>query len=100
MSVTVRNLTKRFVAGGPPAVCEASFEAPDGAITTLLGPSGSGKTTVLRSIAGLEQPDEGAILFGDEDFTHRPARHRGVGFVFQGYALFANMTVSDNIAFG
>ncbi|MSP62832.1 MAG: ABC transporter ATP-binding protein [Myxococcales bacterium] len=104
MSVTVRNLTKRFTAsaGSPraPAVADASFEAPDGAITTLLGPSGSGKTTVLRAIAGLEQPDSGTILLDGVDCTAIPARRRGVGFVFQGYALFAHMSVRDNIAFG
>ena len=100
MSVTVDNLTKRFIAGGPPAVDGVSFAAPTGAITSLLGPSGSGKTTVLRSIAGLEEPDSGRVRLGAEDCTHVPARHRGVGFVFQGYALFENMTVRANIAFG
>jgi sulfate/thiosulfate transport system ATP-binding protein len=77
-----------------------SFTAPAGGITSLLGPSGSGKSTVLRVIAGLEQPDSGQILFGDQDVTGVPAQHRGLGFVFQSYALFKHMTVRKNIAFG
>ena len=100
MSVVVRNLTKRFTARGTPAVANVSFIAPAGRITTLLGPSGSGKSTVLRVVAGLEQPDDGAVLFGDQDLTAVPAQNRGVGFVFQSYALFKHMNVRRNIAFG
>jgi sulfate/thiosulfate transport system ATP-binding protein len=100
MSLIVKNLTKRFTARGTPAVSDVSFAAPPGGITTLLGPSGSGKSTVLRVIAGLEQPDSGQVLFGDEDVTHLAAQHRGLGFVFQSYALFKHMTVRKNIAFG
>ena len=100
MSVVVRNLTKRFTARGTPAVADVSFTAPAGRITTLLGPSGSGKSTVLRVVAGLEQPDGGNVLFGDLDQTAVPAQKRGVGFVFQSYALFKHMTVRSNIAFG
>jgi sulfate transport system ATP-binding protein len=100
MSLTVENLTKRFTAGGTPAVAEVSFAAPSGGITALLGPSGSGKSTVLRMIAGLEQPDTGRVLFGDRDCTQVPAQDRGVGFVFQSYALFKHMNVRRNIAFG
>ena len=100
MSLVVKNLTKRFTARGTPAVADVSFTAPTGGITTLLGPSGSGKSTVLRVIAGLEQPDAGAILFGGEDVTNLPAQKRGLGFVFQSYALFKHMTVRKNIAFG
>ena len=100
MSLTVRNLTKRFTVRGTPAVADVSFLAPTGGITTLLGPSGSGKSTVLRVIAGLEQPDEGQVLFGDADFTNVAVQSRGVGFVFQSYALFKHMTVRANIAFG
>ena len=99
MSVTVRDLTRHYHGGTLPAVDGVSLAAPDGAITTLVGPSGSGKTTILRAIAGLEEPDSGAILIGGEDLTRVPARLRGVGFVFQGYALFTNMTVADNIGF-
>jgi sulfate/thiosulfate transport system ATP-binding protein len=100
MSLIVKNLTKRFTARGTPAVSDVSFAAPAGGITTLLGPSGSGKSTVLRVIAGLERPDGGQVLFGEEDVTHLPAQHRGLGFVFQSYALFKHMTVRKNIAFG
>ncbi|HEX4403380.1 MAG TPA: sulfate/molybdate ABC transporter ATP-binding protein [Polyangia bacterium] len=100
MSLSVDNLTKRFTAGGTPAVSEVSFTAPSGGITALLGPSGSGKSTVLRMIAGLEQPDAGRVLFGDRDCTAVPTQDRGVGFVFQSYALFKHMNVRRNIAFG
>jgi sulfate transport system ATP-binding protein len=100
MSLTAVGLTKRFTAGGTPAVSEVSFTAPSGGITALLGPSGSGKSTVLRMIAGLEQPDEGRVLFGERDCTGVPTQDRGVGFVFQSYALFKHMNVRRNIAFG
>ena len=100
MSLVVRNVTKRFTARGTPAVADVSFTAPDGGITTLLGPSGSGKSTVLRMIAGLEQPDSGNILFGSDDVTNMPAQKRGLGFVFQSYALFKHMTVRKNVGFG
>ncbi len=73
---------------------------PPGELTALLGPSGSGKTTLLRMIAGLDRPDRGAVLFDGEDALGRPARERGVGFVFQHYALFRHMTVARNIGFG
>ena len=73
---------------------------PPGELTALLGPSGSGKTTLLRMIAGLDWPDRGSLLFDGEDALARPARERGVGFVFQHYALFRHMTVARNIGFG
>ena len=100
MGLAVESLTKRFPARGTPAVADVSFVAPTGGITTLLGPSGSGKSTVLRVIAGLERPDAGRVLFGDRDFTDVPVQVRGVGFVFQSYALFKHMSVRRNIAFG
>ena len=81
-------------------MADVSFRAPTGGITTLLGPSGSGKSTVLRVVAGLEQPDAGQVMFGGEDVTQLPAQKRGLGFVFQSYALFKHMTVRKNIAFG
>jgi len=71
-----------------------------GRLIGLLGPSGSGKTTLLRIMAGLEAPDSGHILLDGIEATHLPARERGVGFVFQHYALFRHMTVAENIAFG
>jgi sulfate transport system ATP-binding protein len=82
------------------AVRGVSLEVGSGELVALLGPSGSGKTTILRMVAGLEFADGGRILFGEEDATHIPVRDRGVGFVFQHYALFPHMTVADNIAFG
>jgi sulfate transport system ATP-binding protein len=100
MSVTVKGLKKRFAVGELPAVKEVSFDAPAGSITSLLGPSGSGKTTVLRMIAGLEAPDGGSVAIAGQDCTQLPVQKRGVGFVFQGYALFEHLDVRANIGFG
>jgi sulfate/thiosulfate transport system ATP-binding protein len=100
MSVEVRSLARRFTDDGPPAVADVSFTAPTGAITAVLGPSGAGKSTVLRIIAGLEEPDAGRVLLSGEDVTETPVQKRGVGFVFQGYALFGHLTVRENVAFG
>jgi sulfate transport system ATP-binding protein len=100
VSVTVKNLKKRFASGELPAVNDVSFVAPAGAITSLLGPSGSGKTTVLRMIAGLEEPDSGTVAIEDQECTRTPVQQRGVGFVFQGYALFEHLDVRGNVAFG
>jgi sulfate transport system ATP-binding protein len=100
MSLTVESLTKRFATGGTPAVADVSFTAPSRGITALLGPSGSGKSTVLRMIAGLESPDQGRVIFGERDCTAVPTQDRGVGFVFQSYALFKHMNVRRNIGFG
>ena len=72
---------------------------PTGSLCALLGPSGSGKTTLLRIIAGLEVPDAGNVFAHDDEVTHRNARERDMGFVFQHYALFRHMTVFDNVAF-
>ncbi len=82
------------------AVHGVSLEIESGELVALLGPSGSGKTTILRMVAGLEYADSGKIYFGTEDATDIPVRDRGVGFVFQHYALFPHMTVAENIAFG
>jgi len=82
------------------AVHGVSLDIESGELVALLGPSGSGKTTILRMVAGLEFADGGKIYFGDEDATDIPVRDRGVGFVFQHYALFPHMTVAENIAFG
>lgn len=100
MSVTVKGLKKRFATGDLPAVEDVSFVAPGGAITSLLGPSGSGKTTVLRMIAGLEEPDGGSVEIEGKECTLTPVQKRGVGFVFQGYALFEHLDVRGNIGFG
>jgi sulfate transport system ATP-binding protein len=98
MAIEVRNVDKRF--GDFVALEDVSVTVQDGALTALLGPSGSGKSTLLRIIAGLETPDAGEVLIGGHDVTHSPARTRDVGFVFQHYAPFKNMTVHDNVAFG
>jgi sulfate transport system ATP-binding protein len=82
------------------AVRDVSLDIESGELVALLGPSGSGKTTILRMVAGLEYADGGAIYFGDQNATDIPVRDRGVGFVFQHYALFPQMTVAENIAFG
>ncbi|MFZ5623541.1 MAG: sulfate/molybdate ABC transporter ATP-binding protein [Gemmatimonadota bacterium] len=98
MSITVRRVTKRF--GAFEALSDVSLDIPSGELVALLGPSGSGKTTLLRIIAGLETPDQGAVLFDGEDRTALHVRERRVGFVFQHYALFRHMTVYENVAFG
>jgi len=98
MSIRIRQVTKRF--SDFVALEDVSLDVPSGSLTALLGPSGSGKTTLLRIIAGLEHADRGSIHYADEDVTQRAARDRGVGFVFQHYALFRHMTVFENIAFG
>ncbi|HHY48720.1 MAG TPA: sulfate/molybdate ABC transporter ATP-binding protein, partial [Alphaproteobacteria bacterium] len=98
MEVRVANIRKEFDRF--PALHDVSLDIRSGELIALLGPSGSGKTTLLRLIAGLEQPTEGKIYFGDEDASQRTVQERNVGFVFQSYALFKNMSVIDNISFG
>jgi len=98
MSIEVQQLRKNF--GDFKAVDNVSLSIQSGELTALLGPSGSGKTTLLRLIAGLEQADSGQILFHGEDISDQHVSERGVGFVFQHYALFKHMTVAENVAFG
>jgi sulfate transport system ATP-binding protein len=98
MAIEVRNVSKGF--GSFVALDNVSFTVPPGQLVALLGPSGGGKTTMLRIIAGLEAADSGTVLLEGEDATDRSARDRGVGFVFQHYALFRHMTVFENVAFG
>jgi sulfate transport system ATP-binding protein len=98
MKIEVRGIRKEF--GALTVLDEVSLDVASGDLVALLGPSGSGKTTLLRIIAGLEFPDSGNVRFGDEDVAARPARERGVGFVFQHYALFRHMNVFENVAFG
>jgi sulfate/thiosulfate transport system ATP-binding protein len=98
MSIEVQHVSKKF--GDFVALDDVSFSVPPGELVALLGPSGGGKTTMLRIIAGLEAPDSGVVLLEGEDATERSARDRGVGFVFQHYALFRHMTVFENVAFG
>ncbi|HWG47212.1 MAG TPA: sulfate/molybdate ABC transporter ATP-binding protein [Gemmataceae bacterium] len=97
MSITIKNISKRF--GSFTALDHVNLTVPGGGLLALLGPSGSGKTTLLRVIAGLETADDGVILYEDEEVTHRSARERNVGFVFQHYALFRHMSVFENVAF-
>jgi len=98
MSISIQKVSRRFDAFQ--ALDDVTLEVPSGSLTALLGPSGSGKTTLLRIVAGLESADTGSVLFQDEDVTETSARDRGVGFVFQHYALFRHMTVFENVAFG
>lgn len=95
--LVVQDLGKNF--GTHWAVKGFDAEIQEGEFVTLLGPSGSGKTTVLRMLAGLEQPSSGRILISGQDITHAPPQRRNMGLVFQSYALFPNMTVRENIAF-
>ena len=98
MSIEIRDLNKRF---GALTVCDnVNLTIGSGELVALLGPSGSGKTTLLRMIAGLEVPDAGQVLFHGEDATDASVRERQVGFVFQHYALFPQMTIFENVAFG
>ena len=104
MKVVLENLTKRFASRDKKgsevtAVNNFNFEIPDGQLVGLLGPSGCGKSTTLNLISGLEAPSEGRILFGDRDVTNLPPEDRGVGLVFQNYALYPHMTVEENIIF-
>lgn len=102
MEVRIENLTKAFTSQKGPeviAVNNMSFVIPDGKLVGLLGPSGCGKSTTLYMIAGLHKPTEGKIFFGDEEVTNVPPEHRGIGLVFQNYALYPHFTVRQNITF-
>ncbi len=104
MKVVLEHLTKRFPSRSKKgddviAVNDFNFEIPDGKLIGLLGPSGCGKSTTLNLISGLEAPTSGRILFGDDDVTRLPPENRGVGLVFQNYALYPHLTVLENIMF-
>lgn len=98
MGIEINQVSKSF--GTFKALDNITLDIPSGELVALLGPSGSGKTSLLRIIAGLEQPDQGTIAFEKDDITTKNVKERNVGFVFQHYALFRHMTVFDNIAFG
>ena len=104
MKVVLQNLTKKFPNRNKKgddviAVNDFSFEIPDGKLIGLLGPSGCGKSTTLNLICGLEKPSSGKIFFGEDDVTELPPENRGVGLVFQNYALYPHLTVRQNILF-
>ena len=98
MSISIRNISKRF--GTYQALDGICLDVAPGELVALLGPSGSGKTTLLRVIAGLERPNSGSVHFEGADITNQRVQERGVGFVFQHYALFRHMTIFENVAFG
>jgi ABC-type Fe3+/spermidine/putrescine transport system ATPase subunit len=98
VAASVRGLSKRFKKSR--VLGNISFDVAEGESLVLLGASGSGKTTILRIIAGLEQPDSGRVILHGNDVTDLPARERGVGVIFQAYALFPRMTVEKNIGYG
>jgi iron(III) transport system ATP-binding protein len=98
MRIAVENLTKRF--GSLAAVSDVSLAVEEGEMFTLLGPSGCGKTTLLRLLAGFYAPDAGEIRFGDRVVNAVPPHERGIGMVFQNYALWPHMTVSENVSYG
>lgn len=105
MKVTLQNLTKTFPSRNKKqpqdviAVNDFSFEIPDGQLIGLLGPSGCGKSTTLNLLSGLQKPTSGKIYFGEDDVTNLPPENRGVGLVFQNYALYPHLTVRQNITF-
>ena len=105
MKIVLENLTKKFPGRDKKrkdeviAVNNFNFEIPDGKLIGLLGPSGCGKSTALNLLCGLLTPTEGKIYFGDDEVTNLPAENRGVGFVFQNYALYPHLTVMQNITF-
>ncbi len=102
MEVRIEHLTKTFIGkkgSQTTAVNDMSFVVPDGKLVGLLGPSGCGKSTTLYMIAGLHKPTDGKIWFGDEDVTSVPPENRGIGLVFQNYALYPHFSVKQNITF-
>ena len=105
MKVELQNLTKIFPSRNKKsgeeviAVNDFTFTIPDGKLIGLLGPSGCGKSTPLYRISGLQKPTSGKIFFGEDDVTELPTENRGVGLVFQNYALYPHMTVKQNILF-
>ena len=105
MKIVLQHLTKRFpnrnrkIKTEVVAVDDFDFEIPDGLLIGLLGPSGCGKSTALNLISGLEIPTKGRVFFGETDVTDLPPEKRGVGLVFQNYALYPHMTVMENITF-
>jgi putative spermidine/putrescine transport system ATP-binding protein len=98
--LSIVDLTKRYAACLEPAVDRLNMEVEEGHLVALLGPSGCGKTTTLRMVAGLMDPTAGSIVVDGKEITHTPVNKRGMGMVFQSYALFPHMNVEQNVAFG
>ncbi|MEN3929762.1 ABC transporter ATP-binding protein [Microvirga sp. W0021] len=100
--LSIRNLRKTFIKGKEEvtAISNVNIDVANGELITLLGPSGCGKTTILRMVAGFETPSEGEILVGSENIVNQPVHSRGMGFVFQNYALFPHMSIFENVAYG
>ncbi|VXB24363.1 Spermidine/putrescine ABC transporter ATP-binding protein [Arthrobacter sp. 9AX] len=98
--LSIVDLTKRYAAGLEPAVDRLNMQVEEGHLVALLGPSGCGKTTTLRMVAGLMDPTAGSITVDGKEITHTPVNKRGMGMVFQSYALFPHMNVEQNVAFG
>ncbi|MEP7157917.1 MAG: ATP-binding cassette domain-containing protein, partial [Chloroflexota bacterium] len=96
-SIAFEKVSRHF--GAVRALDEMSLAVEPGELLALLGPSGCGKTTLLRIVAGLDQPTAGRVLIGGRDVTSVPTRERSIGMVFQSYALFPNMTVTENVRF-
>ena len=104
MKIVLEHLTKQFMSRHTKneivtAVNDFNFEIPDGKLIALLGPSGCGKSTTLNLICGLEEPTQGKIFFDELDVTNLPPEKRGVGMVFQNYALYPHLTVRANIVY-
>jgi putative spermidine/putrescine transport system ATP-binding protein len=97
LDIRIQNVSKHY--GPVTALNDVSLEVKQGEFVTLLGPSGSGKTTLLMVVAGFTTPDTGSVSIGQADITRMPPHRRGIGVVFQNYALFPHMTVGENIAF-
>ncbi|MEV8132513.1 ABC transporter ATP-binding protein [Pseudarthrobacter oxydans] len=98
--LSIVDLTKRYAADLDPAVDRLNMEVEEGHLVALLGPSGCGKTTTLRMVAGLMDPTAGSIVVDGKEITHTPVNKRGMGMVFQSYALFPHMNVEQNVVFG
>ena len=99
VNVTYRRVTKRY-ENGFTAVDGLNLEIDDGEFLVLLGPSGCGKSTTLRMLAGLEEVTEGDVMIGNARVNDLPPGARGIGMVFQSYALYPHMTIADNLSFG
>src|SRR4051812_18661202 len=97
-SLAFERLSKRY--GAADVVKDVSLAIAEGEFVSLLGPSGCGKTTILRMVAGLVEPTGGRILIGRDEVTRAPPNRRGVGLVFQSYALFPHLSIFENVAFG